>query len=191
MTGAVWRSLAVALLFGLHPLRVESVAWISERKDVLSGMFWLLTMRMYAGYAGELKTKDFRGWLAYGLALLFFVCGLMSKPMVVTLPFVLLLMDWWPLNRILDWSQLARFPQVTLRRALLEKVPFFLLSAAGCVVTFVAQKNGGAVTEAFSLSYRIETAVQAYARYVGKFFYPANLAVLYPHPAVRLALGAR
>ena len=102
MTGAIWRSLFVALLFGLHPLRVESVAWVSERKDVLSALFWMLTLWTYVEYAKGKATRPRRANINYGLALVFFALGLMSKPMVVTLPFVLLLLDYWPLGRIYD-----------------------------------------------------------------------------------------
>jgi protein O-mannosyl-transferase len=197
MTGAVWRSVAVALLFGLHPLRVESVAWISERKDVLSGTFWLLAMWAYTRYAQGLKIEGSKFKIYYGLALGFFICGLMSKPMAVTLPFVLLVMDWWPLDRIhgLQFAILglrrdklqkengaSKSGMVSLAWAVSEKIPFMAGSAAGCLVTYLAQKRQGAVTELFSLGYRMETALVAYARYVEKFFYPANLAVLYPHP---------
>jgi Flp pilus assembly protein TadD len=198
MTRATWRSAAVALLFGLHPLRVESVAWISERKDVLCGTFWLLTMWAYAVYARELKIKNAKCKIYYGLALVFFVFALMSKPMAVSLPFVLLLVDWWPLARICDLrianydlpkSEKTRFPQIPLRRALMEKWPFFLLAATGCVVTYLAQKGKGAVIEFLPLSDRVGNALIGYCRYLGKFFWPTKLAVLYPYPAEQWPLG--
>ncbi len=167
LTAALGPSLFAALLFGLHPLRVESVAWIAERKDVLSTMFWLLTVWSYAAYVKSRKPVN------YWLMLACFVLGLMSKPMVVTLPFALLLLDYWPL---------ARMGRERLGRLVWEKMPLFVLAAAGSVVTFLAQKSQGAVIEYLPLSYRLETAVLAYIRYLGKFLYPANLAILYPHP---------
>jgi len=131
-TGAVWRSAFVAALFAWHPLHVESVAWASERKDVLSTFFWLLTLIAYVGYARS------RHWRDYLLTLFFFALGLMSKPMVVTLPFVLLLLDFWPLKRVTDfpgnWTRLKALG--------LEKIPFFALAAAGCVVTYMVQAGG-------------------------------------------------
>jgi protein O-mannosyl-transferase len=207
-TGAIWRSALVAALFAVHPLHVESVAWISERKDVLSTFFGLLTVCEYGRYARKRagtgtmsRTSFFRGWvLDYSLALLFFAFGLMSKPMLVTLPFVLLLLDYWPLNRMSGAGSLApnakkpslmnpEGSRVGLRRSVLlrlskEKIPFFLLSAISCAVTFLAQKAGGAV-QPFSnlpLELRIENALVAYARYLGKTFWPADLCVIYPLP---------
>ena len=191
MTGATWRSLAVASLFGLHPLRVESVAWISERKDVLSLMFWLLTLWAYTRYAQSVTRPPGAGASAsieprvtrrpsffYGLALALFALDLMSKPMVVTLPFVLLLLDYWPLDR---WKQNS------LRSLLVEKVPFLLLSTFVCMITYVAQKNAGMMSAALtglSLSFgaRLENALVSYVRYLGKLFWPVDLCALYPYP---------
>ena len=136
MTGATWRSLFVAAVFGLHPLRVESVAWVAERKDVLSTLFGLLTLLMYTVYAERFRSQNPKFKIFYGLALMFFACSLMSKPMLVTLPFVLLLLDFWPLNR---------FKQESACRLTREKIPFFLLAAASSAVTFAAQKHGGAM----------------------------------------------
>jgi Tfp pilus assembly protein PilF len=170
MTGAFWKSLFAALLFGMHPLRVESVAWIAERKDVLSTMFWLLALWFYLGYARS-KTPRHRR-INYSLGLGCFALGLMCKPMVVTLPFALLLIDYWPLHRL---------GKKTIRNLVWEKIPFFLLAAAGSVIAFVAQESQGAVIAFLPLGYRLETAVLAYARYLGTFFYPVNLAILYPH----------
>jgi protein O-mannosyl-transferase len=189
MTGARWRSVATALLFGLHPLRVESVAWISERKDVLCAMFWLVSMWAYARYVRQVKSGGKKSRTGYAFCLVFFACALMSKPMAVTLPFVLLLMDWWPLGRIVECTvqsaelKSKMFRDVSLKKAMTEKVPFFVLSAIGCVVAYLTQKSQGGVIELFPLSYRVEMALIAYARYVLKFFCPAKLAVLYPHPA--------
>lgn len=181
MTGAVRRSWFVAVLFALHPLHVESVAWISERKDVLS-TFWMLaalgTWSRHVGPAREMSSP-LRRWAWYALALLCFALGLMSKPMVVTLPFVLLLLDYWPLGR---WSWRGPGSWRSLGRLIAEKIPFFALSAAASVVTFVAQEKGGSVSAALALSDRLANAVVSYARYLGKTLYPVDLAVLYPHP---------
>lgn len=181
MTGAVRRSWFVAALFALHPLHVESVAWISERKDVLSTFWMLAAMGTWSRYVGPVRemTSPPRRWVWYALALLCFVLGLLSKPMVVTLPFVLLLLDYWPLGR---WSWCRPGSWVTLGRLIAEKIPFFALSAAASVVTFVAQDKGGSVSAALALSDRLANAVVSYARYLGKTLYPVDLAVLYPHP---------
>ena len=199
LTAATWRSAIVAALFALHPLHVESVAWVAERKDVLSTFFGLLALLFYAGYARRV-TSD--GWqvtgteetapapdvsrvtchvsLFYDLALLFFVFGLMSKPMLVTLPFVMLLLDWWPLQRVTS----GKWQVASVRSLVWEKIPFFLLSAISCVVTYIAQQKGGSMVSLvkISLAGRIENAFVSYARYLGKTFWPSHLAVLYPHP---------
>ena len=176
MTGALWRSAMVAALFAVHPLHVESVAWISERKDVLSAFFGFLTLLAYTEYVKR------PGWMRYGAALLLFTLGLMSKPMVVTLPFLMLLLDYWPLNRYVNEGSLRRFAVLTK-----EKLPFFLLSAASCVVTMIAQERGGAMDalESYSFGVRLANAMVAYVAYLGKMIWPMNLAVLYPHPGVR------
>lgn len=171
-TGKLWESFAVAVLFGLHPLRVESVAWISERKDVLSGFFGLLSMLFYIRYAQR------PSWRGYGAVLTTLVLGLMSKPMLVTLPFVYLLLDCWPLRRIhLDPSA---WP---LKKILLEKLPMLMLAAVACMITYYAQSTGGAVwkMEVFPISWRIIGGIVAYQIYLGKIFLPVNLAILYPH----------
>jgi Tfp pilus assembly protein PilF len=175
MTMATWRSALVAALFALHPLHVESVAWVSERKDVLSAFFGLLALLAYARYADKFKTGTPSSKAFYCLALVFFALGLMSKPMLVTLPLVMLLLDWWPLQR---------FNISMLPRLLIEKIPFFALAAASCVVTFIVQQKGGAVATLarYSVSVRIENAFISYARYLGKAFWPATLANPYPHP---------
>jgi tetratricopeptide (TPR) repeat protein len=195
VTGALWRSVLVAALFGWHPLHVESVAWVAERKDVLSTCFALLTLFFYACFAQKRSKVESRGssaessglaldpqtWtLDYYLALLFFALGLISKPMLVTWPFVLLLLDYWPLKRIPDF----RFPVSNLRPLLVEKIPFFALAAAASVVTFVVQKHGGAleVGENLPLGARVGNAMISYCRYMGKMFWPTDLAVFYPHP---------
>jgi tetratricopeptide (TPR) repeat protein len=180
MTGATWRSLMLAALFGMHPLRVESVAWITERKDVLSTLFWLLTMWAYVRYVETARERNTKCKFWYAATLMMFVCGLMSKAMLVTLPCVLLLLDYWPLRRISDF----RFPISGLKHLLLEKIPFFALAAAASVVTFVVQKQGGAVVAADMLPFeaRVGNALISYFRYLGKMFWPVDMAVFYPHP---------
>jgi tetratricopeptide (TPR) repeat protein len=199
MTGATWRSAFVAAFFAWHPLHVESVAWASERKDTLSTFFWLLTLMAYAQYVKCNKwrvTSDKavalpgtrHPALFYALALIFFACGLMSKPMVVTLPFVLLLLDFWPLNRI----QNSEFRIQNLKILLLEKIPFFILAAAGSAVTFLVQKTAGAMW-ATSWATRLENVVLAYVRYISKLFWPQDLAIVYSYPnrwPALLAVGA-
>jgi tetratricopeptide (TPR) repeat protein len=174
LTGAIWRSAFVAALFAWHPLHVESVAWASERKDVLSAFFWMLAL---IAYVRCVKTQSSANRapaaINYLLSLLLFTCGLMSKPTVVTLPFVLLLLDFWPLQRL---------KASTLQRLLAEKIPFFALSVAGCAVTYLVQKNGGAVSKT-PFSFRVENALWAYERYVAKTFWPSDLAIFYPFPA--------
>jgi protein O-mannosyl-transferase len=178
LTGALWRSLIVAALFALHPLRVESVAWISERKDVLSAFFGLIALWTYARYAEESLKPEGRQKMFYGLTLLFFACALMSKSMVVTLPCVMLLLDYWPLNRIRH----SAFGIRKHSRLLLEKIPFFLLVIPVSILICIAQKNGGQFLLRFPLSFRLETALMGYARYLGKMVWPANFSVLYPYP---------
>ncbi len=180
LTGAFWRSLFVGGLFGLHPLHVESVAWIAERKDVLSAAFFLLTIAAYLRFrkASERQLPSRLGAVSwYALSLLLFAGGLMSKPMLVTLPFVLLLLDYWPLSRF-------ERPLSSVNRVLLEKVPFFLLAAGSCVITVVAQGRAEAVEPLWRLplAERLANAVVSYCRYLGKFFYPQNLSVFYPYP---------
>jgi len=172
MTGAVWRAAVVAALFGWHPLHVESVAWVAERKDVLSTLFFFLTIWAYVRYAEEFKVQGSRFKVFYCVSLMLFACGLMSKPMVVTMPFVLLLLDYWPLNR---------FGPDSRTRLVVEKLPFLVLSAVSCVVTYLVQRSGGAVAQVIPLFYRIESAVLSYGRYLGRMLWPARLAVIYPY----------
>ena len=173
MTGAVWRSAAVAALFALHPLHVESVAWVAERKDVLSTLFWFLTIWAYLRYAEHLKSQISNFKFYYGLSLLFFALGLMSKPMLVTVPCALLLLDYWPLGRMKDGASACRLAA--------EKTPFFALSAALCVVTYRVQQHGGAVLglQDFPIGSRLGNALVSYARYIEKMFWPRDLAGLY------------
>ena len=211
ITSATGRSFVVALLFGLHPLRVESVAWIAERKDVLSTTFWLLTLWAYSKYseasagqasrpgipAGVTGNRDRRSsdrqaartaispacgsrhllpvgrvaWLYYCLAFACFGLGLMSKPMLVTVPCVLLLLDYWPLRR---------WPQRSGRDLVLEKIPFFVAAIASSAVTFIVQRRGGAMIASLPFVARMENAVVSYCRYLGKLFWPIDLAAFYP-----------
>ena len=190
LTGAFWRPAVLATLFALHPLRVESVAWISERKDVLSALFGLLTLLAYARYARESEVHSPKRGAFYLLALFLFACGLMSKPMLVTLPFVLLLLDYWPLGRLAAPKPGYPGPGRWLAMAW-EKAPFFALAAADALVTLGIQAGAGAVgtAEHFPLAARAQNAVVSYARYMGKLLWPADLCALYPHPAGWPAAG--
>jgi protein O-mannosyl-transferase len=252
-TGFIWRSAIVAALFALHPLHVESVAWISERKDVLSGFSFMLTLLAYAKYVESRKqkaeivgkfearnpksetsseTSTFKtqtsekvqnsnikpereptepgsrirnsaaaprstvhgphsSWPWYVLALVLFALGLMSKPMLVTMPCVLLLLDFWPLGRLFKPGrdeQPARrglLVPTGLRWLIIEKIPFFVLSAVSSVITYIVQQKQGAVADLHSLpiGYRLETALIAYVEYIGKFVLPAKLSPMYPLPS--------
>jgi Tfp pilus assembly protein PilF len=175
MTKALWKSAFVAALFALHPLHVESVAWVAERKDVLSTFFWVVTMGAYAGYVERPGLK--RYLTVCGC----FVLGLLSKPMLVTLPFVLLLLDYWPLGR-LSQEGTAVFRWATIRPLLVEKVPFFLLAGFSCVVTYYVQQQAMPLAESLPLTARLANALVAYAANMGKMVWPVDLAVLYPHP---------
>lgn len=169
LTGSLWRSTLVAALFGVHPLHVESVAWATERKDVLSAFFWVLTLLLYARYAHHAS------WGRYLLVVGTFVLGLLAKPMLVSLPFVLLLLDWWPLRR---------WPAAGSGRLLSEKVPLFAVTAAACVVAFVAQKHAGSVQALTHIAVpdRLANAVVSYGWYLEKTFWPVDLTAFYTHP---------
>jgi hypothetical protein len=238
MTKAPWKSAFVAALFGLHPLHVESVAWVAERKDVLSTFFWMLAMAAYIRYVehggleagsreqeagrkklraqgregGEERTEtgkflslfsSFRfpsSVFSYMAVLVFFVLGLMSKPMLVTLPFVLLLMDYWPLGRLkLDVATPLRSGtspflfaffsarttiRLRVKKLLLEKIPLFFLAALSCIITYAVQQKGGAVVSLAwgPLGVRIANAFVSYLIYIEKTIWPDKLAVFYPHP---------
>jgi tetratricopeptide (TPR) repeat protein len=186
MTGAVWRSLLVAALFGLHPMHVESVAWIAERKDVLSTLFWLLTIWAYAHWVRRQEARQPRAWVFYGLAVASFVLGLMTKPMLVTVPCVLLLLDVWPLKRFERITHRSR--TAVMWSVVVEKIPFFGLAAAVGVLTFLAQKHVGALktTAGYPWPGRIANALIAYCQYLGKCVYPTRLAVFYPYPVGQL-----
>ena len=170
MTGTFWNSAFVAAVFAIHPLRVESVAWIAERKDVLSGVFFMLTLLAYVHYV---RLPSIGRYLVVVFAL---ACGLMSKPMLVTLPFVLLLLDHWPLDRIRGrfWKRVA------------EKIPLLALSAVSSIGTLVAQKGAVGWTEELPILERINNAIISYVLYIWQMVWPANLAVFYPHPENRL-----
>ena len=195
-TSTIWPSAVVASLLALHPLHVESVAWVAERKDVLSTFFWLLTMLAYIGYAKHPK----RG--TYMLVLLLFALGLSAKPMLVTLPFVLLLLDYWPLNRF----QLRRdygtadiksarslepnSEELRPPRLILEKLPMFMLSGIFCVIALWAQEKAGALSglAVVPFKWRIANALVSYAAYIGKMIWPRGLAVFYPYPESSLPI---
>ncbi len=179
MTGSTWRSGFVAALFALHPLHVESVAWVAERKDVLSTFFMLLTLLAYASYTAR------RGVLRYLLVMLLFALGLMAKPMLVSLPLLMLLLDLWPLGRL---ETAASAKGKSRLHPAVEKAPLFALSAASCVITYVAQHNSGAgrSTELLPLGIRIANAIFSYVSYIAKMLWPANLTPLYPHPGAHI-----
>jgi protein O-mannosyl-transferase len=167
----LWPAAFVAALFALHPLHVESVAWVAERKDVLCAFFGLLALLCYVQYA-----RNDNEWRApaYWLALVLLACGLMAKPMLVTWPFVMLLLDYWPLKRL---------KPPMLRQLLVEKIPFFVLTVASCIVTYYAQNTGAVRSLAqVTLAYRFDNAVVTMAAYLAKLFWPTQLAVIYPMP---------
>ncbi len=178
ITGAAWRSGFVAALFALHPLHVESVAWIAERKDVLCAFFWILSILAYVRYTrNQSKTN-------YLLIVVLFAFGLMSKPMIVTLPFTLLLLDFWPLSRFEQKTYKKQTAACRIPIALiLEKVPLFTLSAVSSIITFSIQQHGGAVAslESIPLTMRISNALVSYIGYITKMFWPINLAFFYPY----------
>jgi Tfp pilus assembly protein PilF len=167
MTGNVWSSAFVSAIFAIHPLHVESVAWISERKDVLSGLFFFLTLLAYFYYTRK------PGVGRYVTMSILFACGLLSKPMLVTLPIILLLIDYWPLNR---------FERSSATKLILEKIPLLLLSAGSAVATLIAQRGGIVQIGHLPLTWRAANAVSAYLIYIWQMIWPANLALIYPHP---------
>ncbi len=191
ITNKLWPSAFIAALFAWHPLHVESVAWIAERKDVLSTFFTLLVLLNYARYVGEAEAKNPRAKIYFAWSLVTFALGLMAKPMLVTLPCVLLLLDFWPLKRVagcklqVEGSEPRNFqPSTSNLQLLLEKIPFFLISAASCAITFLAQsqRGGSAVVSLLTvpLHYRLKSVPLAYVEYLEKIFWPAKLAVFYP-----------
>jgi Flp pilus assembly protein TadD len=180
LTDALWQSLFVAALFALHPLHVESVAWVAERKDVLSALFCFLTLHFYSHYVSKRKP------LLYLLALLSFVLGLMSKSMLVTLPALMLLMDYWPLCRLQPQcrKQAEHHPRDSMAGCIREKLPFFACSLISAVITIYAQNKGGVVRGLQEIPFllRCENALVAYVTYIGKTLWPHNLAFFYPFP---------
>ena len=181
MTGALWRSAFVAAVFAIHPLHVESVAWVAERKDVLSGVFFTLTLLAYTHYA---RAPSIGRYLTVAFV---FALGLMSKPMLVTLPFVLLLLDYWPLNRIKNQRSDVR-GQKNLLMLVVEKIPLVGLSAVSSIVTFLAQRHAIGFTEELPIWSRINNALVTYVAYIWQMLWPVKLAVFYPHPENRLPL---
>jgi tetratricopeptide (TPR) repeat protein len=179
LTQKLWPAALVAALFAWHPLHVESVAWVSERKDVLSTFFALLALLSYGRFVRQNSRRHF--WLA----LFFFALGLMAKPMLVTLPFVLLLLDFWPLQRVADGKK-----QATAMQLVREKWPFFLLAIASCVITFLVQKKAEASLEQLTLAFRLVNAPYATGRYLMEMFWPTGLSVIYPlAPIPTVAFG--
>ena len=176
-TGARWRSAFVAALFAWHPLRIESVAWAAERKDVLSAFFWLLALMAYTRYVGASESQRPKAKSFYALALVMFACGLMSKPMVVTLPFVLLLLDYWPLRRF--EAEGSRFK---VQKLIWEKVPFFALALASCMMMLITPRSGLWSTASLPFSARVANTLISYVRYLAKSFWPTDLALIYPYP---------
>jgi protein O-mannosyl-transferase len=181
MTAAPWRSAFVAGVFALHPLHVESVAWVAERKDVLSGFFWMAVLVVYTWYAGRPTPRR------YGLLVAAFLLGLMAKPMIVTLPFVLLLLDAWPLRRHETFR--AELEKGSLGRAswpmlILEKVPLLALAAGFSILAYLAESRAGALGsgDLYPLADRVANALVSYATYLQRLFWPAGLAPFYPHP---------
>jgi tetratricopeptide (TPR) repeat protein len=189
LTGSMWASAFVAAVFALHPLQVESVAWASERKTVLSGLFWFLTILLYIWY-----TKKPGNWRYIWVFIIYGLC-IMTKPVVVTLPFVLVLLDYWPLGRIRNKNEELKNKTLDSKFSILnsisEKIPLLALSAILCVVTVVAQKSGGAIAglEKLSPDYRVANAFVSYIRYIGKLIRPGGLTAAYPYPYVNFSNG--
>jgi protein O-mannosyl-transferase len=183
MTGALWRSAIVATLFAIHPLHVESVAWVSERKDVLSAVFFFLVVSAYVRYARGPSIAR------YLLVVVLFGAGLMSKPMLVSAPVILLLLDYWPLGRmrgqgaeVRDRRSEATRRRAVISRLLLEKIPLCVLSGGACIITFVLQKRAAGAIPPLPLLWRFENAIASYVIYIWKTLWPTGLAVFYPHP---------
>ena len=191
MTGKLWRSAFVAAVFAIHPLRVESVAWIAERKDVLSGVFFMLTLGAYVRYVRKPAS------MRYVIVALVFSLGLMAKPMLVTLPLVLLLLDYWPLERFAYISATVSKPETAIARSrrqksivtrlVLEKVPLLVLSAGSSIITLFAQRRATISVESLPLLWRINNALVSYVAYIWQMICPIRLALAYPHPEYRLS----
>lgn len=183
LTGGLWRCGFVAGMFALHPLHVESVAWISERKDVLSAFFFLLTLLAYAGCRGREFAPGGRRPKDYWLALGCFALGLLCKPMLVTTPFVLMLLDLWPLHRLPFPSRTNEYPGFArgLLALVREKIPFFVLTVLSCVITLIVQRSASVSFEGLPLPARVENALVAYVQYLWKWIWPAELSPFYPY----------
>jgi protein O-mannosyl-transferase len=179
ITRAQWRSAIVAAIFALHPLHVESVAWISERKDVLSTFFGLLSLTSYVGYVEEKNAGNPRARIKFWSAVVLFALGLLAKPMLVTLPFLMLLLDFWPLQRVENLGLRTFISRPYLKLAL-EKWPCFVLIIGSCAATLIAQKLATVPVKGFPLGWRFVNVVDAYFWYLEKTFWPAKLAVFYP-----------
>ena len=183
MTACVWRSGVVAIMFSIHPLHVESVAWVAERKDVISTFFWVLTLWCYARYTQKPRMTRYLSVVG------FFILGLMSKPMVVTLPFVLLLLDYWPLKRIQAGKTYGHADKhnagLPLRRLVYEKIPLLVLAGISCTITLLVQMKGEAVglLDVHPPVMRLANAAISYVKYIEKLIWPHDLAILYPYPA--------
>ncbi len=190
-TGFRWRSFCVAALFALHPLNVETVAWVSERKSLLSMLFSLLAVACYGWYARTPEPAHAQKRLRYLAVVFFFALALLSKPMAVTLPLVLLILDYWPLERLPVPFSASHTRPVWRRlgKLLIEKIPLFAMSIASSWITVVAQHRGQAMTStaAVTLKERLGNAIVSYAKYIGKMFCPSGLSYYYPHPGNRLA----
>jgi len=186
MTGMLWRSAFVAAVFAIHPLHVESVAWVAERKDVLSGVFFMLTLMSYVHYARR------PSFVRYALVSVLFACGLMAKPMLVTIPFVLLLLDYWPLGRFSQPANaktqavVSRKDWPRIRQLLLEKIPFLVLSLASCIATLLAQEKALGSVEHFPLALRAGNALVSGMTYIRQMIWPAELTPFYPYPGGRI-----
>lgn len=187
LTGACWPSAFVAALFAIHPLRVESVAWIAERKDVLSGVFFMLTLWAYARYV---RSPRFSGG-RYSVVIGFYAMGLMCKPTLVTVPFVLLLLDYWPLQRFVRSAPVRNQHPLpnqvgpvsrSIGYLLVEKVPFLVLAVLSCVATLLAQERAVITLRQLTFPDRVTNAIVSYVVYIGQMFWPAHLAVVYPYP---------
>jgi tetratricopeptide (TPR) repeat protein len=184
MTGALWPSAFIAAVFAVHPLHVESVAWVSERKDVLAGVFWMATLLAYARFA---KVPGIARYLVVAACL---AAGLLAKPTVVTLPFVLLLLDYWPLQRLGDSDAPFDLKPALCRRAALEKLPLLALVVIASTITLLVQQDAGAVHLADAPALRVMNAIDSYGHYLRDSFWPTGLAPFYPHPVEQLGAGS-
>ncbi len=188
LTGTIWRCAMVAALFAFHPLHVETVAWIADRKDTLSAAFWMLSMLVYTRYARNAaahpaSSLGFLGYRFYWLAIILFTCGLMSKPTVMVLPAILLLLDWWPLQRVKS-ERGSRI--MSIRLLFYEKIPFIALGIVCAIIGVFGQNKGGMLqtAEQFPISGRLANAVISYVHYLGQLFWPVGLSAYYPYPKI-------